>query len=399
MNTDTGTSSPSVSASTWGESADSERALRVLMIDSETTWRGGQNQLALLLRGLSDHRVAARIAAPRDAAILKSGMHALESVPLSIRHGMDFVAAARLARHLHQARYDIIHCHSSHAHSTAFLATWPERLLKGVQASPRRPRIVVSRRVAFPLSRRGPSALKYRSADLYLAISSAVRDVLIASGVSAARVALVPSGVDLDVLRMRRDSDGIRAELGIERDATVVGTVAALTANKSVHDLVRAARDVATHIDNLRVVIVGEGPTRTELERLVARLDLQEHVLLTGFRSDVLDVLSVFDCFVLASRVEGLGTSIMDAQALGVPVVATRTGGTPDLVQDGRTGLLVPPGDPELLGGAIVRMLRDPGLQARCTENARLRAQRYDYRNMVRGTLDAYRTLLDEPRD
>lgn len=370
------------------------------MIDSETTWRGGQNQLALLLRGLGEHRVDVRVAAPRDAAILTSSdVRELESLPLSMRHGMDLVAAGRLARHLRETRYDILHCHSSHAHSTAFLATWPQRMSKRAASKRQRPRIVVSRRVAFPVSRYLPSALKYRGADLYLAISSGVRDMLVAAGVRAAQVALVPSGVDLEALRRRRDPRRIRTQLQIEHDATVVGTVAALTANKSVHDLVRAARHVASQVDNLRVVIVGEGPARAEIERLIARSGLQERVLLTGFRTDVLDVLSVFDCFVLASRVEGLGTSIMDAQALGVPVVATRTGGVPDLVQDGRTGLLVPPGDPPLLGDAIVRMLREPGLHVRCAENARVRAQRYDYRNMVRGTLAAYRTLLAAQND
>jgi len=377
----------------WSERSASERPLRVLMIDSETTWRGGQNQLALLLRGLREHGVQARVAAPRNAAVLSSAdMQGFESVPLRMRHGMDVVAAARLAQHLRRERYDILHCHSSHAHSTAFLATWPARLGEGKRRD--RPRLVVSRRVAFPVSRYGPAALKYRNADLFLAISSGVRDVLVDAGVNAAQVTLVPSGIDLEELRSKRDSQRVRRELGIDPATSVVGTVAALTTNKAVHDLVRAARFVTEQVEDLRVVIVGEGPARRDLEGLVARFGLQERVMLLGFRSDVLDVLSTFDCFVLPSRVEGLGTSIMDAQVLGVPVVATRTGGIPDLVEDGDSGLLVPPGAPDLLGGAIVRMLRDPGLRARCCERAQRQARRYDYRNMVQATLAAYRALL-----
>ncbi len=382
-------------AASWDPDARDSAPLRVLMLDSESSWRGGQNQLALLLRGLREHGVFARVAAPPQSAILKSNdARGFESVPLRMRHGMDVVAATRLARHLRRETYDIVHCHSSHAHSTAFLALWPSRLVGSGNTPPERPRLVVSRRVAFPLARHGPAALKYRNADLFLAISSGVRDVLVHGGVDAERVALVPSGVDLDILRARRDRLAVRRELGLSPNATVVGTVAALTKNKAVHDLVQALRFVAEHVQDVRLLVVGEGPARAEIETLVERLGLRERVVLLGFRDDVLDMLAAFDCFCLPSRVEGLGTSIMDAQTLGVPVVATRTGGVPDLVDDGETGLLVPPGNPDLLGGALVRMLRDPGLRARCVERARQGAGRYDYRNMVRDTLSAYHALV-----
>lgn len=375
--------------------AAEDRALRVLMVDSATTWRGGQNQLALLIRGLREHDVDLCVAAPPDAALLDSdAARDVSTFRLKTRHGMDLLAAARLARHLSQERYDIVHCHTSHAHSTAFFATWPARWRRAAAPSPSGPRLVVSRRVAFPVARHGPAAMKYRSADLFLAISSGIRDVLVQSGVASSQVALVPSGVDLEMLRAPRAPQRVRTELGIARDATVVGTIAALTGNKSVHDLVAAAVGVADQVDDLHVVIVGDGPARADLENQVARLGMAARVTFTGFRTDVIDVLSTFDCFVLASRLEGLGTSIMDAQVLGIPVVATRTGGIPDLVEDGVSGLLVPPGDPHLLGSAIGRMLREPDLRQRCAENAARRAQRYDYRNMVRGTLEAYRSVL-----
>ena len=379
--------------------AHPEGALRILMIDSETTWRGGQNQLALLVRGLREYGVDLRVAAPPEAAIFENeDLRGIARVPLTMRNGMDLVAAARLAHHLQRERYDVLHCHSSHAHSTAFLATRPRKLLRNDTPSGTLPRIVVSRRVAFPIARRGPSALKYRHADLYLAISSAVRDALTACGVDENQITLVPSGVDVDALRTRRSRDRVRGELGIDRHSRVIGTIAALTANKSVGDLVQAARFVADQVSDLRVIIVGEGPAHAEIEMLVAALGLQERVMLTGFRDDAHDVLAALDCFVLPSRVEGLGTSIMDAHVLGVPVVATRTGGIPDLVQDGENGLLVPPGDPQVLGNAIVRMLCDGGLRERCVNNARARARRYDYRNMVQGTMDAYQAVTGRPR-
>ncbi|MFH1755644.1 MAG: glycosyltransferase family 4 protein, partial [Candidatus Latescibacterota bacterium] len=106
-----------------------------------------------------------------------------------------------------------------------------------------------------------------------------------------------------------------------------------------------------------------------------------------------LEILSTFDCFVMSSRLEGLCTSIMDAQALGIPVVATDTGGIPDLVEHEKTGLLAPPGHPEELAAAIIRMLTDSRLRGSCAHLAKEKATQYDYRHMVAGTLEAYRLL------
>ena len=366
--------------------------MRVLMIHSETTWRGGENQLALLMRGLRDAGVGVVLAAPRRAAIARAaGELGVPHVPLAIRGGLDLVAAARLARHLRREPYDVLHCHSAHAHSTAFLATWRGR---GRAPGRRRPAVVVSRRVDFAVPRCGPAALKYRHADLFVAISRGVRDVLLGCGIDPARIVLVPSGIDLERHRSLRDTAYLRSEFELAPGTTLIGNVAALAPHKSQSDFIRAAKIVAEQMQPVQFLVVGEGPLRQQLVALIRDLGVQETVRLTGFRDDVLEMVSLLDCFVLSSYLEGLGTSIMDAQVLGVPVVATRTGGVPELVEDGVTGLLVPPRRPEELARAILRMLREPGLRERCVQNARARAAAYDYRRMVRGTLAAYSDLL-----
>jgi glycosyltransferase involved in cell wall biosynthesis len=132
------------------------------------------------------------------------------------------------------------------------------------------------------------------------------------------------------------------------------------------------------------------------LESLARSLGITERVTFTGFRTDALDLLRAFDVFAMSSYLEGLGTSIMDAQALGVPVVATRTGGIPELVEDGVTGLLSPPRDPEAFARTILRILEDDGLRAACAGAAREQSYRYDYRTMVYKTLDVYRDLCEK---
>ena len=368
--------------------------LRVLMIDSETTWRGGENQLYLLMRGLRETtNTEVVLASPPGAAIAQRAAElGVDQLPLPIRGGMDLVAAMTLRRHLRRGRFDIVHCHASHAHGIAFLAT-------GLRRSPRPPFVVVSRRVDFAFAKRGPSALKYRwGADLYLAISNGVRDVLVQGGVDPSRIVLVRSGIDLARHQRLRDTRALRMELGLgEPGAIAIGTVAALAPHKSLTDFIRAAGIIANALPSARFFIVGEGRERPRLEALVHLLGLADRFVFTGFRDDALEILSLFDCFVLSSSLEGLCTSIMDAQALGVPVVATRTGGVPDLVQDGDTGLLVPPRESLKLTAAILRMLREDALRARVVRQARERSLLYGYQTMVAATQAAYARLAQRP--
>jgi glycosyltransferase involved in cell wall biosynthesis len=374
-----------------------EGRLRVLMIDSERTWRGGEAQLALLMRGLreEDGGLSVTLAAHPEAAITaKAAALGVPCAPLPMGGGTDVRAAWRLKQLVDRDRYDIVHSHASHAHGVAFLAC---RVLSPGGAHARRPLLVVSRRVDFPVARNRFSALKYRrGADVYLAISRGVQRVLETGGVSRDRIELVPSGIDLDKFGTIGDTGRLHEEFGIAEDTVVIGNIAALAPHKAQADFVRAAVHVKERYPGARFFIVGEGRLRGELERLIRKTGMSDSIVMTGFREDVYDLLSMFHCFVLSSRLEGLCTSIMDAQALGIPVVATETGGVPDVVEDGRTGLLAPPARPDLLAAAIVRMLSDQALQRACVSEARARSKRYDYRNMVRGTVGAYRKWIEK---
>jgi glycosyltransferase involved in cell wall biosynthesis len=359
------------------------------MVDSERTWRGGEAQLRLLMGGLVSEGVEVELAAPRGSEIeRRSGKLDVPFHPVSIGGGMDVVSAWRLRSVIRRGRYDVVHSHASHAHSVAFMAC------AALPAS-RRPFQVVSRRVDFAVANNRLSGMKYRhGADLYLAISNGVKKVLIECGIPGEKIRLVPSGIDLGKFERVGDNEYVREEFAIAGKAPVVGNVAALAPHKSQVDFVRAARIVADKSPDTKFLIVGEGKLRGRLESLIRDLDLQGTVVLTGFREDPLEIMSAFTCFVLSSYLEGLGTSVMDAQAMGIPVVATDTGGVPDAVEDGVTGLLVPPRDPESLARAIVRVLDDVELRQRLAKTALAKSRGYDYRHMVYKTLDAYRELV-----
>jgi glycosyltransferase involved in cell wall biosynthesis len=361
---------------------------RVLMVDSERTWRGGEAQLRLLIKGLLEEGVDVELAAPPGSAIYeRTREFGVPFHPVSISGGVDVVSAWQLRGVIRRHGFRFVHSHASHAHGIAFMAC-------AAIAPDLRPFQVVSRRVDFAVATNSLSGLKYRrGADLYLAISSGVRNVLIECGIAPERIRLVPSGIDLEKFTHVGANDYVKKEFGIADDTFVVGNVAALAPHKSQADFIRAARIVADRFPGTRFLIVGEGKLRRSLESLVQKLGLGNDVVLTGFREDPLEILSTFTCFVLSSYLEGLGTSVMDAQAMGVPVVATRTGGVPDIVEDGVTGLLVPPRDPQALAAAIGRLLDDENLRQGLAKQSLECSRGYDYRQMVYKTLDAYREL------
>ena len=151
---------------------------------------------------------------------------------------------------------------------------------------------------------------------------------------------------------------------------------------------------VIREVPDARLVILGEGELRPQLEHQVKHLHLEKHVVLPGFRADVLSLIKSFDLFVLSSETEGLGTSLLDAMAAGKACVGTRVGGIPEVVDDGGTGLLVPPHDPPALARAIVRLLKDPTFRTRMGEAGLERVRtHFSVEKMVEGTLAAYTWL------
>ncbi len=362
-----------------------DASLRVLMVDSERSWRGGQGQVRLLMSGLCDLGVNVTLAAPAASELVRRS-HELAIERLPFEPGLAGLVSLRRA--MTRGAFDVVHSHAARAHGVVAAARIGLR---------ERPVHVVSRRVDFDVARSPASRWKYaRGADAYIAISEGVRRVLLAGGIPAQRVRVVMSGIDLAKFDGLRDRGTVRAELGLEPNTLAVGNVAALAPHKAQDDLLRAAQLVLARREDVRFFIVGEGALREGLESLARSLGIASRVVFTGFRTDALDLLRAFDVFAMSSYLEGLGTSIMDAQVLGVPVVATSTGGIPELVEDGVTGLLAPPRNPEALAHALLRILEDERLRKYCAETARIRSSRYDYRTMVYKTLDVYQNLCQK---
>ena len=348
---------------------------RVVHVASGREWRGGQRQVWLLARELAHagvEQVVVTGARSELAQRLAEDGVRVRAVPWSA--GLDPRVVPAVLGELRGVDA-VVHAHDAHAVTLGGLAA-----LIG-----RRP-LVATRRVDFRLRRPGFWARAYR----VIAISRAVADVLAADGIAPSRIAVIHSGVDLDDLR-RTPRLGVRERLGLAPGTTVAANVAALVGHKDHATLLQAAARLALRFPALHWVVAGEGPERPALERLRGELRLEGRVHLLGHIPDPARLVADADLFVMSSRQEGLGTSVLEAMALGIPVASTAAGGLPEMLQDG-AGVLAPPGDPDALADAVARVLAEPGLARALAERASRAVEGFTAARMAEAVLSVYRS-------
>jgi glycosyltransferase involved in cell wall biosynthesis len=361
-----------------------------LHIDTARTWRGGQNQVLTTVMGLRALGHRTMLVAHSEGELKRRAEEGLDLIPLAPKTEMDLTAAWRLSRVLKQLKPDVVHAHDPHGVAMAALA-----LSMSTQLA--KPPLVAARRVDFHLKGNSLSRWKYRQVDCFICASDAIRHMLIGDGVPAARAVTVHEGIDIE--RIDRAAPAkLHEELWLPHHAPIVGNVAALVPHKGQRHLIEAARLVLPQVPDARFVIAGEGELRPALERQIKDHHLEKHVLLAGFRPDVLALHKAFDIFAMSSVTEGLGTSLLDAMAAAKPIVATATGGIPEVVVDGQTGLLVPPRDHAAMADAIVTLLKDDDLRRRMGQAGRKRAcSQFSAERMVQDTLRVYQRVALHP--
>ena len=360
--------------------------MRILHVDSERPWRGGQNQILLLMRRQRGRGDEPHLAAPRDAVL--AARAAEEGIPVHAvgMHGTwDLGAVLGLVRLTWRLRPDVVHWHAARAHAigamAALLAPGPARVL--------------SRRVQFPVRRSAGSILLYAlPVDRIAAISGAVRDALVQSGVRPEIIDVVPSGADPAPAMDPSARRAIRAGLGCGEEDVAGIVVSALSAGKGHHDLLHAAAAALPRAPRLRLWIAGTGALEKDLYEKCRTLGLGPSVRFLGFRNDVPELLRAADFFCLPSHSEGLGSSILEAMGAGLPVIATRVGGIPEAVEGWGSGILVRPSHPVELVEALVAMVMTPDLRARMGCRGRERAALFTADRTAEGTYEVYRSAL-----
>ena len=284
--------------------------------------------------------------------------------------------------------FDVVHVHSPLPGSVARLAALTVRP---------RPRFVSTEHNTWPTfvaPTRWANRLTSILDTATFAVSEEVRDSV--RGSAARRAVTLQHGIDVASIAEHRDRrHEIRVELGIGSDEPVIGTVANFRPQKDYPNLLAAAAQLRDRGVRFRLVAVGQGPLADKVRERRDQLGLQNHVVLTGFRADATALLGAADVFVLASAWEGLPVALMEALALGLPVVATDVGGVGETMRDHIDALLVPPGDATALADALERVLTDEPLRRGLAAAAASRAAEFDVRASAATIAATYRGLAE----
>lgn len=356
--------------------------MSLFQIDAGCEWRGGQRQAFFLARELQKKGYPFEFVVQPGSPLQEKAREAgLPVRPLKMRGEADVLSILRLARAMKRRKCVLAHFHDAHAVAIG----------SGAAALAKVPIRIISRRVDFPVK----SRRKYtRNIDRIISISQGVKRVLVQGGIPADLIEVIPSGIDFAPFREPGPKDFLRKEFSFAPDDFLVGIVAQLEDHKGHKYLIEAAGILKGLAPRIKVIIVGEGSLRLDLDKQVRDLNVNDICYFLGFRNDIPQILASLDLFVLSSHMEGLGSSIMDAMASRLPVVATEAGGIPEIVIQRETGLLVPPRDPQALAQAIMKLYLDRGLAARLAQGGfDLVHEKYSAEAMAQKIVDVYERI------
>lgn len=364
-----------------------KESIKVLHIDTEMSWRGGQQQAAYLIEAMHHDSYQTSLVCQPDSAIARFCRDkGLPFLPVRMLGEMDVIAGFRIARFCRKHGFTILHLHSSHALA---IGLWAKLFYS-------RLKLIAVRRVDFHIQKNWLSQIKYntRWLDRIVCISDAIRQVLIEDGIPAEKLLTIHSGIDIHKFDQQQPSADLKRQLGIPPDHIVVGTVAAMVGHKDYPNLLHAAKIVAANQKNVTFCAVGDGPLKNPILELAKQLELGNRFIFAGFQKDTGSFLKMFDIFVLASRLEGLGTSILDAQSMGLPIVACQTGGIPEIVRHEQNGLLVPRKDAAALAEAILKLTRNEVLRIQFGNRSLQTVRVFEIKNTVAKNIELYQQLM-----
>ncbi len=356
---------------------------------------GAENALLDLLPRLDPDRFEMRVAWLKGAGELAPEFEerGVATVGLGMRSAFDvgvLLRAARLARqwrphlvHTHLFKADVAGAHAADSARARLVSTKhnedPQLRWPGVRT--------LARRVA-------------RQADAVVAISEAVRRHVTGNlDLAENDVKLIRYGIDLAEMDARPDAPDLRSEIGAPPGTPLLVFAGRLVPQKALEVLISSMVRIRQQVPAVRLAIVGRGPQETEMRERVRALDLEPHVRFLGFRPDAPSLMRQADLLVLPSRWEGLGLVLLEAMAARCPVVASRIGAIPEVVDDGRTGRLVPPEDPDTLADTVLGLLADPARRESMAAAGRERLrERFSLGTQIAATEALYEGLLDRPK-
>jgi len=359
--------------------------VKLLLVDLETEWRGGQNQFLLLLQGLRERGHTPELLAVQGSALAQRASEAGLLVHVASRHAARFGTVQTTRRLLAERLFDLVHVNESHALTAAWLAR-----------THRRVPLIVSRRVGYPLSRSWLAQKRFHAAAAIIANSQWVAEQAAAAGAPREKLTVVYEGVNVPALPSAEVRCEARRHWNISPDEPLLGCAGVLSRDKGHEYVLRALAQIHNEFPRARLLLAGDGPERPRLERLAKELGVGDCVIFAGFVRQIELFYQSLDIFVFPSLFEGLGTSLLAAMSYAVAGITFFGCALGEIVENGKSGIQVQPGDAPEIAQAISQLLRDPSLAAQMGAAGRARIQQiFSADRMVDGTLRVYHDALD----
>ena len=358
--------------------------MRVLLVDLETEWRGGQNQALLLLKGLRARGHEAELVAARGSALGERAAACGVRVH-SVSRGFFRIPAAQTIRGLLRGgRFGVVHANEAHAVTAVWLALWDRR-------APLRVPFVISRRVGYPIGKSSLARARYRAAARIVANSKWVAEQAAASGAPREKISVVYEGAEIPPRFTAEQQQAARARWGISDSTPLLGCVGVLLPDKGQEWLIRALAEVRKEFPGTKLLLAGDGPCRGKLELLAKQLGLESDVIFAGFVKDIENVYAALDVFLLPSFFEALNNSLLAAMAYEIPSIAFNKGALGEIIEDGKSGLLVSGPNVGEITAAIAHMVREHESARQLGKAGRQRVEEnFSAAKMVEGMVGVY---------
>lgn len=364
--------------------------MRVLHLSSERTWRGGEQQLAYLLEESQKLGIENFVAARKDSAFItyckKKG---IPYIGLGYKNELHFPTALGIKSYCKKHNIDIVHMHSSHSHALGVLAH-----LLGNSA-----KLVLSRKVDFPVKPNFASKYKfnYKGINAIICVSEAIKEILKPDIARKDILYIAHDGISLDRFKTSKNNNILHKDFGLAPNSKIVANISAVADHKDYFTFVDTAQLILKENPSVTFFIIGDGPLYDEVKQYISDKRLQNHVIMTGFRSDIPDIIKEIDVFLMTSKTEGLGSTILDAFANNIPMVATQAGGIPEVVKHNETGLTAPVKDCQQLAKHVSLLLESQGLSTALSNNAyKLLIKDFTKDQMALSNIEVYKKILAE---
>jgi glycosyltransferase involved in cell wall biosynthesis len=358
--------------------------MRLLIVDLGRDYRGGQHQALLLLRGLRERGHAAGLIAVRDSPLASRAKEIGAPVHVADPKRRRLTAALQIRKLAREHGIDLVHANEPHALSAAWLA-------RAHRVVP----IVISRRIALPLSRSFFSLARYRAAARIVAVSHFVEQSVIQSGLPADRVSVIYDGVQIPPEISQGQRENARSQLGIAPEIPCIGNVAAFVPEKGHTLLLDAFAKLGAQFPECILLLRGEGPGLAKMQSLARKLHVAGAVKFLPPSIDLETMFAAMDVFAFPSHEEPLGSALLAAMAHALPIAAIARGGIPEVVEEAKNGLLVKDLDPGVFSSGLARLVAHPDEAVRLGKAARETAiARFSANRMVEESLHLYEHLV-----